>query len=532
MYRKIPRYWNDLNNVTLEMTRAINNIGHVPESTKELRKNGYGMLGVATYRHGGMKKVLSQMGYKYEPKRLSAGYWKDGTYIENKWKEARKKIGHDNMTENDLRKSGYFNLLHAIRRKHGGFVRYKESIGIKRESKPVGYWKDIENVKSAWREAVDSIGHEPTQNELSERGYSALLGGITVHHGGLSNFKKMLGLQETRKHRGFWKNWENLKNEMKIPLSDFYDKNKRLPTQRELKGLVGSTAIDAIYNFGSLNEVYERLGYEVLDTQKPKGYWKSWENLKREVGPKVSEFYSKNKKLPSADELEKLTGLLSISTIIYQYHGGVKNVYGKLGYSTDSIKKPNGYWKDWETFKLKIKPLIDEFYSKNRRLPTQNELKSIDGRVDSATKHYGGLGKVYSRLGYLPLSSTESFINFVESDVHLREIMKRIGNDPVTLSDIVSIMYGDRVRRNDLAKFLSERPSLRKYMGRFASGIRDIQDLEQLAKNTLPFDKNNKIKQILIKAGAETVLKQLGLKPSREQVESKLKELELKLHSV
>lgn len=541
---KLPLgYWKNKENVVSNLEEIINseyrdsnNVvikrkGEFP-TYSQLNKIGQGSLGGAMAQHGGVLEFKRL--FNVESKTRPRDYWKD---FNNVRKEAENLVRDVGFLPSKvwMEKNGYGSLANSVIQYHGGFHRLREKLGQKQFKKPPGYWKDFKVVERELEKMTKELGRFPTQKEIAETNWP-LLCAIRDRHGGLNKTARRMGFKakvnNDKEYVLFWSNFDNLERQIKPFIEETLKTDSRLPTINDYVEHGKMDIFNSIKHYhGSLYKVYKKMGYYEhsslvrSSSGKPDGYWNNPENLK----PELVKIIDNLGHFPTNRELRTLGKKYLIKPILK--NGGKRKLAKVL--DANLVTKPPGYWRVWENLKSEIEGPISDFYTKHDRLPFQSELKTLvsSTAISAASTIFGGLKKTYAKLGYLPLQSSEAFMHFLDSNDNMKYVVQKIGDDPVTLTDIVSIMYGDRMKRGELARFLTDRPSLRDYMGRFATGIRDFQDFKNLAKRTLPFDKDDKIKQILIKAGTELVIRNLGPKPSGERIESELKILESKLIS-
>lgn len=564
-----------IENVKEELLKLKNSLGHFPTSTELIKEDKFSLLHAIRKYHGGYKKLRNEMGYSnnrnnwkiletrsefiknflkengrlpsYEELRKISGLEGaiqkyDGGYrkfkeklglevrkpaikwnleeIKLKIKELTEELGHFPSTV-DLGKLGYKDLRNSIINHYGSYLKFREDFGQVLEVTPTHYWENKENVKKKMNEIIEKLGHYPSTTELDKLGYAYMGSSISRFHGGYNNFREWMGYK-SETLRNSWKNKEYVVNEVRNLIKEL----GRFPTSKDFVNMGKGGLLGVIHkNYGGLNEFRVIFGY---DKFTPRNYWKNIENIKEKFGLIVKELGH----FPTSTELSKL-GHHSLLISIGKQFGGYFQFRKEM--EQELIKKENNYWKSWGNLEKEIKEPVAEFFVKNNRLPSYIELGKITSTsaAASVTKNFGGLNMVYARLGYPNSKLTdENFIALIDNDEHLREIVKVVGNDPVTLADILAIRYADTMQRKDLAKFFEERPGLRKYMGKFATGINGWEDYENLAKHTLPFDKEDKIRSILVKKGIEYFLKDLGAKPADEEIQLKINQLEEKLFSM
>lgn len=447
--------------------------------------------------------------------RKPPNYWKNPENIKSEMNQITSNLGHY-PTQNELRRLGRRDLIGALYKNYDGIRKFGESLGYFSKTHPGGYWKDIKNVKKEVKNIIKKFGYLPHSDELRTKGYSSLVNAATKYHGGFIKIKNLLGYK-TRRPKNYLKNFENVKRE----IIKIRKKIGHFPNSEDLRKY-DMSLLNAIckYHCG----LYQtELKLNPKTTKKPPGYWKDIKNLKKEMEIVIK----KLGRYPKEREVRKNN--FTLLGAIRRYYG-VRKFREIMGYP---IKKhPNGFWKDWNNVKMEMEGFIRKFHSENKRLPKAEELRKLNGGfLVAATKYHGGIRNVYSRLGYLPTISTEGFINFVENDEHLKEIVKRIGNDPITLYDVLAVKYGGILERKEFLKLFKE-PSLREYLDDFINPINGIDDLVELVKHALPFDRDDRIKTILIKKGIENIIEQIGPLPQDGEIESKIAELDRKLYDL
>ena len=72
--------------------------------------------------------------------------------------------------------------------------------------KPNGYWHSLETTISESKKLMKehNLDKFPTQKELIKLGYSSLGNAIREYHGGLNNFRELLGEELLRKPNGYY----------------------------------------------------------------------------------------------------------------------------------------------------------------------------------------------------------------------------------------------------------------------------------------------------------------------------------------
>lgn len=191
--------------------------------------------------------------------------------------------------------------------------------------KPRNFWRDFDNIKNLLvplcvnntLPSSDDLKESPEGNQL--------VNAISRYHGGIDSVANRLGCK-TRKSEIEWTEQELLDE-----LEKFSIKNNGFPTQAMLREQKRSDLEKAISRSDkNIHEWAERLGYE--PSQKPKGYWKDFENLRREIEKIIV-----NNKFPSLDMIVANIGYRA-KFAIYAYHGGsIADIAKRMGYDPPSF---------------------------------------------------------------------------------------------------------------------------------------------------------------------------------------------------
>lgn len=183
--------------------------------------------------------------------------------------------------------------------------------------KPNNYWKSWQNVEQELKEVIGEIGYFPAANELKQMKKSYLVRAIVEFHGGFSEVRKKMGYNNGREKPGYWQEWKNVDKELKKLISSI----NQFPSCNDFKTNDKGSLFTAIGRYhGGLSQIKQKLGYESYGS-KPHGYWKSKENVDRELQSVVNNIG----KFPNSGELQK-RGLGSLNVAISKYHGGIREV--------------------------------------------------------------------------------------------------------------------------------------------------------------------------------------------------------------
>lgn len=199
--------------------------------------------------------------------------------------------------------------------------------------KPKGYWTDFANVKRELLAFVASEGvpgSMPTATELRRAGHGSLAIAIHKHCGDFQEAARLLSLSATRKPRGYWKDFENVKRELLAFIAE-EGGTGRMPTMTELRAAGRGSLVSAIHeHHGDFQEVAQRL--HLSTPYRPKGYWKDFRNVKCELLAFIAE-QGVDGMMPTESELRD-AGRSSLTFAICQYHGDFHEVARRLHLST------------------------------------------------------------------------------------------------------------------------------------------------------------------------------------------------------
>jgi hypothetical protein len=209
--KKSNGHWKEIENVKSALQEIMHerNLGRIP-SPQELTRWGYsGLLtGIGDY-HGGISNM--RMLFNEEQLRRGMGVWKNVDFVKSEIEKIMRENGlSDIPSQKVLGGLGHAMVARAIQKYHGGFRKLRALLGIEQKKIENGLWKQEEYALNAARGAMTNLGvtYLPSFNRLNESGYSSLVHAISVHHGGMSEFRKKLGEKSTRAKMGAWKSLE------------------------------------------------------------------------------------------------------------------------------------------------------------------------------------------------------------------------------------------------------------------------------------------------------------------------------------
>jgi len=203
-------------------------------------------------------------------------------------------------------------------------------------------WK---NVEATLKQMYDELGHFPREIDLHEA-KRWTLSVCLRNFGGLAKVRERMGFDQCRKPDGFWGD----KGKVSLALKKIIKKLGRFPTKEDCRTLKCTYLPVAVKkHYGSLNNAREKFG--LPPGTRSNGYWKDWENVKRELEPLIEECVD----FPSHVMIQERLGK-GFKTAVHDYHGGMVAVKKKLGFDT---KKPNGYWHSEENILKELKEVME-----------------------------------------------------------------------------------------------------------------------------------------------------------------------------
>ena len=185
-------FWKDWSNVDNELETISKKLGHFP-SYEELKTDNYPLLRGIEHHHGGYGVVREKKGLPLSQK--SKGYWNE---LENVISEARTFVEENDLERlpagDVLSEMGASSLTNGIM-KNGGFHKIREILGEDQMVKESGVWMDIDYCLEIARNIKKDLDLTslPSGVKLRELGYSNLPLAVHRYHGGMSEFRKLLG---------------------------------------------------------------------------------------------------------------------------------------------------------------------------------------------------------------------------------------------------------------------------------------------------------------------------------------------------
>ena len=206
-------------------------------------------------------KLITRLTYERKP----AGYWEDFANVRREilaLNELCEQIG-TMPTAQELQQMERGDLQKAISEFHGGYPAVAKKLGLVYGKETHGYWHDFSNLE---HELVTFVEHHgtrgimPTKEELQAAGELSLAWAIGKHGGFLKVAQQLnLKLSYSRKPRGYWKNLDNLKQEI-FEVVEQLGHVEAMPTHEELVQLERKDLINAIADNGGWPSVARRIG--------------------------------------------------------------------------------------------------------------------------------------------------------------------------------------------------------------------------------------------------------------------------------
>jgi len=453
------RYWKDPAKFTAEIRKEIEKeyvdergtvfkrAGEFPADSQLKAAGRSDLVNAIRKYHGGFNKVRMQFGFPVEQIKPK-GYWDDPSNLKRELKAeiekeycdkdgtVLKKAG-ETPSLDQLKNAGCTALKAAIK-SNGGLRRICYSLGLgappvnikHNRAKFESHWKnwrlfEAEMRKEIAKEYMDKegavfkkAGEFPSSNVLKKIGRKDLAFAIQKH-GGFNEICERFGMPSPQAS-GFWAVWDNVERELRVEIAKEY-RNKEgavskkageFPTRDQLCKAGRSTLASTISNYGGTHEVRRRLGFGQLE--RPKNYWKSWENLERELRAEIARKYTdkegkvvkKAGEFPTSYQLKE-QGLNALPSAIEE-HGGFVEIRRRMGFAP--VRMESGHWKSWDNVERTLRGEIAKEYKDNEgriikkagEFPTTTHLKHarLTSLVAAIHDFHGGFSAAKARMGF------------------------------------------------------------------------------------------------------------------------------------
>ncbi len=250
--RKPKDYWQNWNNILAELQPIIDDLGHFPSGI-ELRKLNKGMVEHAFKYHGGVNKIKRKLDFIVGQ---SSDYFKDWNNLKKELQIIINKLSHF-PSDRKLRELKMNQISRSISKYHGGFSAVRKKMGYKPLERPKGYWQNWNNFEKELQPIIDQLGHFPTQQDLKNFNFQAIIQTFK-YHGGVNTVRNKMGYKPIRKTKGYWEDWDNFEKE----LQPIIEQLGHFPTQQEVYKFKKSSINRAISQYHrGLEAVKQKMGY-------------------------------------------------------------------------------------------------------------------------------------------------------------------------------------------------------------------------------------------------------------------------------
>lgn len=239
-----------------------------------------------------------------------------------------------------------------------------------------------------------------------------ILTGISYYPGRLTRLKAVIGIDQSRKPKGYWNNEENIKSE----LENLMGESKNFPSQDELRKLKMYALSRAISRTGGSKRWKKILNIGIIQQQ-------SWSSEKTK--DTLEEVIHQLGHFPSKNELDRL-GLSSLRGAMERYGG---SNYWRVNFGFGKKRGGKGEKKFWteEMVTSQLKYVIQEL----GHFPSKNEMLNMR-RVDLiyALKIFGGINYWRKRFGKSLLNRETGYWNNENIQRELKIEIGELGHFP------------------------------------------------------------------------------------------------------
>lgn len=241
---------------------------------------------------------------------------------------------------------------------------------------------------------------------------------------------------------GYFRDFSNVKKELESIIKDL----GHFPTSTELRDNGYDSLRSGIAKYhGGIRQVREKFGEK--NPRRPYGYWKEWNNVKKEFEAVIDELGH----FPTQKEISDLGR--SYLTGAANNFGGLIVVGQKLGYSPNT--KISGYWKEWSN----VENELEEIIKKLGHFPTQTELYEIDRSdlIHGMLKYHGGMMAIREKMGYEQIVKPKGYwMEWENVEKELKKLIKKnkgrfptnkqIRESSLTLQNVVNTYHGGMIK--------------------------------------------------------------------------------------
>ena len=259
--------------------------------------------------------------------------------------------------------------------------------------KPAGYWRDWNHVEEGIRQVEQEIGHFPSSVELTRLGHGGLIDNICNYHGGYLEVRKKMNQPATTKPDGYWKNWKNIRKELRNIWTQHPEINGVLPSTGWMQSKGYVSFVGGIYSNGlKWEEARKKLG--AAPRPASASTYKSLESIKTALQKIWKKHIKVNKQLPSNNWLRE-HGYDKLSLGITFYHEGFVALRKKLNIESRGKQfiRERGTLRGFGELKREINRLYHERPELSNQLPSINWLNDngYGDIVRAISKYHGGM---------------------------------------------------------------------------------------------------------------------------------------------
>ena len=345
--QKQKGYWSDINNVNNDVIRIMreNKLDKFP-TAKILNDIGESSLSNAIRKHGGSYYISSLLNIdcSERPKK----YWKDIDNLNSEAIDLISKYG-SLPTQKELTRMGLSSFTHAANEFYGGIDGLKKHFCIEVRNNPKGFWTK-ERIINDYFLLKDKIGYPPSYTELNNEYGSKYISAVSEIFNGVNKLKKSIGEEyEIKIGKEHWNDKDNIKTALDLLVS----KLGVLPTFNDMNKNGYSNLRRYINkNFDSIHSFYDFMGLKYND-RKGHSYWKDKSNFEYELKRIINKYDT----VPTTNTLAS-NGDSSFLNAAIKYHGGIAKI--REDFSGVISKKDAGHWLKWGNVEKAILLIIDD----------------------------------------------------------------------------------------------------------------------------------------------------------------------------
>lgn len=183
-------YWQDIENIKLELKPIIDKYGCLPSRTT-LQQRGLGsLINAIDQQYGTFENLAKELNIPYKFRKRTNWYWLNSENIKKELDEMINSLGRFPSAE-ELRKANMHGLLNGIFAFYGTFQNACIQMGYELSpNKSKGYWRNLDNVLEEFDKVVQNHKSIPTWNVI-EKENPMLVRSIKDYHGGMKIVRQL-----------------------------------------------------------------------------------------------------------------------------------------------------------------------------------------------------------------------------------------------------------------------------------------------------------------------------------------------------